>query len=84
MLWVAHWGGSGVSRFNPNTGEKLAFIKIPATFVTSCIFGGENLDELYITTAARDPGTLAREPLAGSVFVAKPGVKGLPCTKFNG
>ena len=40
MLWVAQWGGSQVSRWNPLTGEMLEAIPIPAAHVTSCTFGG--------------------------------------------
>jgi len=85
MLWVAHWNGSAVSRFDPTTGERIARIELPVSLVTSCCFGGENLDELYITTAriGLSEEQLQREPLAGSVFVCKPGVRGLQANDFK-
>lgn len=49
-LWVALWGGYAVARFDPNTGALLEKIKVPAPHVTSCAFGGKNLETLYITT----------------------------------
>jgi sugar lactone lactonase YvrE len=50
MLWIAHYGGYQVARWHPETGKKLETIAIPAKNVTCCVFGGELLDELYITT----------------------------------
>ncbi|MCA0152797.1 SMP-30/gluconolactonase/LRE family protein [Winogradskyella vincentii] len=52
MLWVAEWGGSCVSQWNPNTGKKINEIKLPHSNVTSCCFD-EN-ENLFIT-AANDP-----------------------------
>lgn len=78
MLWIGHWGGWQVARWNPLTGEKIAKIEIPVANVTSCAFGGDNMDELYITTAraGNDEQALEGQPLAGGVFRAKPGVRG--------
>jgi sugar lactone lactonase YvrE len=86
MLWIAHWGGSQVTRRNPNTGEILAVVSVPATNVTSCVFGGENLDELFITTArvGLDEKALASQPYAGAVFRCKTGVKGKSSYMFKG
>lgn len=82
MLWVAHWGGNQVIRYNPATGEALERIVIPAALCTSCAFGGANLDELYITSASlgRDP---EQESLAGSLFRIKLGVRGTAATLFG-
>jgi len=73
-LWIALWGGWSVACFDPRTGTQLAKIEVPVERVTSCCFGGEKGQDLYITTASRDltSETRARQPLAGSVFVAKP------------
>lgn len=84
MLWVAHWGGGCVSRWNPHTGEQLGRIEVPAPNVTSCTFGGEGLDELYITTArtGMTPEELKRWPLAGGLFKVLTGVKGMAGNRF--
>ena len=83
MIWVALWGGGCVLRYDPATGKALQKIDLPCPNVTSCCFGGEALDELYITTAAILTDT--REyPLAGGVFKVRPGVSGRPSFKFNG
>ena len=86
MLWIAHWGGSQVSRWNPETGEQVSSIPIPSLNVTSCAFGGENLDDLYVTTARKNTSeeNLDRFPEAGGVFKVRSGVKGLPAYTFNG
>ncbi|MDR2383318.1 MAG: SMP-30/gluconolactonase/LRE family protein [Prevotellaceae bacterium] len=84
MIWVAHWGGSCVARWNPQTGELLCKVEIPARHVTSCAFGGENLDILYITTAREglNENDLREYPLSGGLFVVKPGVKGVKANLF--
>ncbi|WP_405172355.1 SMP-30/gluconolactonase/LRE family protein [Paenibacillus sp. FSL H8-0280] len=78
MLWVAHWGGGRVTRWNPHTSELLQQIEVPADQVTSCCFGGPDLEELYITTAriGIKEERLKETPDAGSLFVIRPGVKG--------
>lgn len=85
MLWVAQWGGYCVSRWNPVTGECIEKIELPVSQVTSCCFGGERLDELYITSAriGLSEEQLLREPLAGSVFKYVPGVRGLPANLYE-
>jgi len=86
MLWVAQWDGWQVSRWNPQTGEQIGKISLPAARVTSCTFGGERLDELYITTARTglSEEELAKQPHAGGVFRVKPGVVGLPTHMYGG
>lgn len=84
MLWVSHWGGNCVTRWNPHTGKLLRTVQLPVSKVTSCVFGGEKLDVLYITTASYqvDPN---KEPLAGAVFLLKnPLVRGVSNPYFVG
>ncbi|KAA3621664.1 MAG: SMP-30/gluconolactonase/LRE family protein [Flavobacterium sp.] len=85
MLWVGLWNGNAVARYNPDTGEMLDKIEVPAHNVTACAFGGENLDILYITTARKDMSEkeVARFPLAGSIFSVKPGVQGVKSDFFG-
>ena len=86
MLWIAHWGGWQVTRWNPDTGEKLLSIPFPVSRVSSCTFGGDNLEDLYVTTALRELSEeeLAAQPLSGSLFVIKNiGYKGLPLFEFG-
>ena len=67
MLWVAQWGGSKVSKWNPYTGEKLMEIELPCKNVTSCCIGGEDNRCLFVTTAQHDDGTES-EFCAGGLF----------------
>jgi sugar lactone lactonase YvrE len=86
MLWVGMWNGNSVARFNPQTGKLLSKIEVPAHNVTSCAFGGKNLDTLFITTASIDMTEKEKEkfPYAGSIFIAVPGVKGVESNYFGG
>ncbi len=80
MLWIGHYGGSGVFRWNPKTGQLLVKIELPVPHVTSCCFGGENLDTLLITTAQENLSAeqLEKYPQSGDAFLVKvtePGFK---------
>jgi len=81
MLWVARWGGKRVSRIHPAHGEVIAEVSLPVNCVTSCAFGGEHLDELYITTAQDNDS--ADQSLAGGLFMVKTGVRGTLTSYFN-
>lgn len=85
MLWVAHFGGGRVARYDPATGAKLSEVLLPADNVTCCGFGGEKLDELYITTARTGLTSrqLEQQPLAGGLFRVRPGVHGMPANKYQ-
>ncbi len=86
MIWVAHWGGWQVSRWDPYTGKQIDAIHVPVERVSSCVFGGVNLDELYITTARRglSKDELKKQPDAGGLFRIKVGIKGMPTYKYAG
>lgn len=85
MLWIALWNGNAVTRWNPNTGELLQTIEVPAHNVSSCAFGGENLDTLYITSARLDTNEdeLKEKPQSGGLFKVVPGVKGVKSYFFG-
>jgi sugar lactone lactonase YvrE len=79
-LWIAHWGGSRVSRFSPE-GVLDRSIALPASQITNVCFAGEKLDRMFVTSAAE--GAEA-EPHAGALFDIDPGVLGLPPHLFGG
>ena len=85
-LWVALWGSGTVGKFNPLTGELLQKIIVPAPNVSSCAFGGKNLETLYITTARAwvNEAKLKEFPLSGGLFSVKPGVRGVPAEFYKG
>lgn len=86
MIWVAHWGGWRVTRFDPASGRELEHVSLPVSQVTSCCFGGNRLDILYVTTARSGlgPDALSKEPLAGDLFEIQTEVKGLATNEFAG
>jgi sugar lactone lactonase YvrE len=86
MLWIALFGGWAVRRYNPQNGALLRDIRLPFANVTSCAFGGDALDELYITSACLgcDQQTLADQPLAGALVKLDPGVCGVAAVAYAG
>jgi sugar lactone lactonase YvrE len=84
-LWVACWGAWELRRLSPG-GKLDRRIKLPVSLVTSCAFGGSDLQDLYVTTAqlGLSDAELAAQPLAGSLFRVRPGVQGLPGPPFAG
>lgn len=84
-LWVALWGGWGVHRFAPD-GTLDRVIALPVAQVSACTFGGPDLQDLYVTSAARGrtAADLEKEPHAGGLFVCRPGVTGRPTHSFKG
>lgn len=77
-LWLALWGGSKVLRYSPD-GRVIGEVRLPVSRVTSCAFGGPDLDRLFITTAS--VGSSADDPARthdGALFVVEPGVTGVP------
>ena len=83
FLWNARWDGGCLLRWAPDgtIDRKVAF---PCRRVTSAVFGGDDLDILYVTTA-RDLGAGTSEhALAGGIFALSPGVRGLPEVPFPG
>ena len=85
-LWVAHWDGGRITRFRPDgTVERVVFL--PAPRITSCCFGGPDLDVLYVTSAriGMSEAMLRAAPLAGGLFaVTGLGVRGLAPARFAG
>jgi sugar lactone lactonase YvrE len=79
-VWVALFGGGAVRRYTAEGGLD-AVIELPTPQVTACTFGGRDLDELFITTSADDR---EGDPVAGSLFRADVGVRGLPAREFAG
>jgi len=83
-LWIAHWGGHCVRRWNPETGQVLEKIEVAAPHVTSCCFGGKDLKTLYITTAKSGltDKQLQEFPQSGGLFVHETTVRGTGINYF--
>lgn len=78
-LWIAMWGGSAVICWNPKSGQILDRIEVPAPHVTSCVFGGKEMNTLFITTAREGLSDKKTEtyPLSGSLFYVKMKARGI-------
>lgn len=84
-LWNAEWGAARVRRYTPD-GRLDRAIALPARNPTCVVFGGADMDDLFITSARQEmtPEELARTPDAGSVYcAARTGVLGVPDALFK-
>lgn len=84
-IWSACWDGAKIVRYAPD-GQVERVIQVPALRTTSCVFGGSELNELYITSAwnGLDEATLERYPFSGDIFKLSTNVKGLEKFAFAG
>lgn len=80
-LWIAFCHGAKVVCFDPASRKVLEQIDFPCVETTACAFGGPELRDLYVTTGLK-PGL--EEPLAGRLFVCRPGAQGVPSSAFAG
>lgn len=84
-VWVALWRGGAVHRYTPDASLD-AIVRVPTSCPTSCAFGGPDLRDLFITTAAMELSDREREeqPTAGGLFRCRPGVAGRAPHRFRG
>ena len=84
-LWIALWGGAQVTKWNPSTGKLLEQIPVPALQTSSCVFGGKDMNELYITSARKSMSEtdLKKYPLSGGLFKVITNVVGMKTFEFN-
>jgi sugar lactone lactonase YvrE len=83
-VWNARYRGGCVVRITPQ-GQVDRIIEVPATQVTACAFGGDDLRTLFITTARQrlTPEELELQPRAGALFSVRLDVCGLPEPRFG-
>jgi len=83
-LWIALWGGAQVTKWNPQTGGLLEQIPVPALQTSSCIFGGRDMNELFITSARKgmSQADLQKYPLSGGLFKVETKFTGMPTFEF--
>ncbi len=75
-LWSALWDGSCVAQLDGSGRiEKRVHVPVPKT--SSVAFGGEDLSDMYITTAGGDRKQ-EEGPLAGALFRLRTEARGLP------
>jgi xylono-1,5-lactonase len=83
-VWVALFGGWGVQRYSPQ-GVLLEALRLPVANCTKPAFGGADLRDLYITTAAKGLTAEQRnqQPLAGGLFCVRTEVAGVEQPSVN-
>jgi sugar lactone lactonase YvrE len=82
-MWVAIYG-AGEVRCYSLVGLLEVVVNVPVACPTSVAFGGDDLQDLYITTMVSEGFRDRPEPLAGALFRCRPGVTGRPCHVFAG
>ncbi len=83
-LWVAHYGGACISVFNQKA-KLIHRVNFPAKNITNCMFGGQNNNELFVTTATKgmNSAELRKFRYSGSLFSVKTNCKGFLQKKFT-
>lgn len=76
-VWTVIYNGGRVVRLDPQ-GAVMTEIHLPVRLSTSCAFGGDGLETLFLTSAIRNQkgSELANQPDAGGLFTLRPGVAG--------
>ena len=81
FLWLAVWGGSKVIRISPN-GEVDKILTFPTSQITSCVFGGPEMNILFVTSASVGKNT-SQDVNAGNLFSVKTNKKGSTSPHFG-
>jgi sugar lactone lactonase YvrE len=83
-LWVALFGGWGIERYSPQ-GVLLGKVDFPCANVTKLAFAGDDLRDVYATTAwlHLSAAERAQQPLAGGLFHFRADTPGLPQALLN-
>ena len=77
-------GGSCVVRIAPD-GTLDRIVELPCSWPTSCAFGGENLDTLFVTSArfTMSADHLRANPHEGGLFSVRPAIRGVRTNRFG-
>lgn len=84
-LWNARFGGGRLVRFDP-TGRVDRIVELPVRNPTSCCFGGDRLQTLFVTSArfGLAPEHIAANPDEGSLLALDVGCRGAETHRFAG
>lgn len=74
-VWSARVLTGQIHRYSPS-GELALSIDFPCDMVSSAVFGGENMEDLYVTTISADDRE-AHGPGAGALYRVRTGIKGV-------
>lgn len=83
-LWNAQWDGGQVVCYS-ESGSPVEAIDFPVMRLTSCCFGGENNQFLFVTSAREglSKSELEQYPLSGCVFIVKLDIAGAEVSAFS-
>lgn len=83
-IWVAEVDDGHIRRYTQD-GLLHTSISLPFKKPTSLIFGGPNLDILYVTSMrfGLSESDLLEKPLSGSLLAIKTGFRGIPINSFR-
>ena len=79
-LWNCRFYGNCIVRVAPD-GKIDRLVEMPVKNITTCTFGGADLETLFVTTASAEAPRGDR--LAGSLFAIRTDVKGQPENRFS-
>lgn len=84
-IWIAMCRSGHLRRYDSD-GVLDEIIEFPTKLITSCTFGGEYLDILYVTsgTFGFSSSELTSQPSAGALFALSPGISGMPTYRYCG
>lgn len=83
-LWVALVLSSQIGKFDPD-GILTETYKLPAKYPTSIMFGGPDLDELYVTSISKTGNWDVKGPMDGALLkVTGLGATGIAEPRFKG
>jgi L-arabinonolactonase len=83
-LWNAVWGAGVVRRFDRD-GKLIVEIRVPSRNLTCLAFGGDALDQLFVTSSRQEMNEqeLSAAPSSGGLFSIQPGGLGVIDTMFR-
>lgn len=76
-VWSARWDGAALYRYTPGGIEERR-VDFPARKVSSVVFGGGDLSEMYVTTALAESTKAEEGEGAGALFRVRLGIRGVP------
>jgi L-arabinonolactonase len=85
FVWNGRWGGSTLARYAPDGSLDRKYV-LPVETGTCMAFGGEDLKDLYVTTAwyGMDEAARRASPGSGDLYRIRPGVAGTVEPRFAG
>ena len=83
-IWICHYGGACITVYNLK-GKRIHKVNLPAKNITNCTFGGNNKNEIFVTSALKGmkKNEIKKFNLSGSLFNIKTNVKGVISKSFK-